>query len=177
MTCKTPVAWSDLHINLSSLCKLIRIYKMDSIVWLITYYWNENLLTWCDSRVFIHIIGLPNIPKASSCMLVNSLLWRHNGRGSVSNHQSHDCLLNRLFRRRWKKASKFSVTALCAGNSPGTGEFPAQMASNAGKSFHLMTSACFTITQHIFMFLEGVQMSFHVCFLWVFLIHWYGCRN
>ena len=41
-----------------------------------------------------------------------------------------DCLLNRLFRRRSKKTSKLCVTGLCAGNSPGTGEFPAQMASN-----------------------------------------------
>ena len=60
-----------------------------------------------------------------------SLLWRHNGRGSVSNHQPRDCLLNRLFRRRSKKTSKLRVTGLCVGNSPGTGEFPAQMASNA----------------------------------------------
>ena len=30
-----------------------------------------------------------------------------------------------------RKTSKLSVTGLCAGNSPGTGEFPAQMASNA----------------------------------------------
>ena len=29
------------------------------------------------------------------------------------------------------KTSKFRVTGLCAGNSPVTGEFPAQMASNA----------------------------------------------
>ena len=29
------------------------------------------------------------------------------------------------------KASKLRVTGLCAGNSPVTGEFPAQMASNA----------------------------------------------
>ena len=36
-----------------------------------------------------------------------------------------------LFRRRSKKTSKVSVTGLCAGNSPGTGEFPAQRASNA----------------------------------------------
>ena len=28
------------------------------------------------------------------------LRWRHNGRDSVSNHQSRDCLLNRLFGRR-----------------------------------------------------------------------------
>ena len=58
------------------------------------------------------------------------LQWRHNGRDCVSNHQPHDCLLNRLFRRRSKKTSKRRVTGLCAGNSPGTGEFPAQMASN-----------------------------------------------
>ena len=59
------------------------------------------------------------------------LLWRHNGRGSVSNHQPHDCLLNGLFRRRSKKTSKLRVTGLCARNSPVPGEFPTQMASNA----------------------------------------------
>ena len=51
--------------------------------------------------------------------------------GVISNHQPHDCLLNRLFRRRSKKTPKLRLTGLCAGNSPGTGEFPAQMASNA----------------------------------------------
>ena len=55
------------------------------------------------------------------------LLWRHNEHDSVSNHQPHDCLLNRLFRRRSKKTSKPRVTGLCVGNS----QFPAQMASNA----------------------------------------------
>ena len=59
------------------------------------------------------------------------LQWRYNGYDSVSNHQPHDCFLNRLFKRRSKKTSKFRVTGLCAGNSPGTGEFLAQMASNA----------------------------------------------
>ena len=57
--------------------------------------------------------------------------WRHNVRDSVSSHQPHDCLLNRLIRRRSKKTPKLRVTGLCAGNSPGTGEFPAQMASCA----------------------------------------------
>ena len=50
---------------------------------------------------------------------------------SVSNHQPHECLLNSLFRHRSKKTSKLRVTGLCAGNSLGTGEFPAQMASYA----------------------------------------------
>ena len=39
----------------------------------------------------------------------STLRWRHNMRGSVSNHQPHDCLLNRLFRRRSKKTSKLRV--------------------------------------------------------------------
>ena len=60
-----------------------------------------------------------------------SLRWRHNDRDSVSNHQPHDCLLDRLFRHRLKKTSKLRVTGLCAGNSPGTGEFPAQRVSYA----------------------------------------------
>ena len=60
-----------------------------------------------------------------------SLQWRHNGRDGILNHQPHDCLLNRLFRHRSKKTSKIRVTGLYAGNSPVTGEFPAQRASNA----------------------------------------------
>ena len=60
----------------------------------------------------------------------SSLRWRQNGHDGVSNHQPHHCLLNRLFGCRSKKTSKIRVTGLCAGNSPGTGEFPAQMASN-----------------------------------------------
>ena len=78
-----------------------------------------------------------------------SLRWRHNGRDGVSNHQPHDCLLNRLFRRRSKKTSKLRITGLCAGNSPVTSEFPAQMASNA----------------------ENVSISWchHVLFIWAVL--------
>ena len=57
-----------------------------------------------------------------------ALQWRHNGLDGVSNHQPHHC---RLFGRRSKKTSKLHITGLCAGNSPGTGEFPAQITSNA----------------------------------------------
>ena len=59
------------------------------------------------------------------------LRWGHRGRDGDSNHQPHDCLLNRLFGCRSKKTSKLRVTGLCVGNSPVTGEFPEQMASNA----------------------------------------------
>ena len=86
-----------------------------------------------DIHAFLHYWISTLIKRR--CRLFSSrkltLRWCHNECYSVSNHQPHDCLLNRLFRCRSKKTSKLRVTGLCAGNSPGTGEFPAQMASNA----------------------------------------------
>ena len=61
---------------------------------------------------------------------LNALQWRHNEYGGVSNHRRLDCLLNHLFRCKSKKTSEVRVTGLCEGNSPVTGEFPAQRASN-----------------------------------------------
>ena len=67
------------------------------------------------------------------CHIHVPLQWRQNERDGVSNHQPHDCLLNRLFRHRSKKTSKPRVTGLCAGDSSMTGKFPAQKASTAEK--------------------------------------------
>ena len=69
-------------------------------------------------------------PSPAPFLFISSLQWCHNGHGSVSNHQPHDCFLNHLFRHRSKKTSKLRVTGLCAGNSLEASEFPAQMASN-----------------------------------------------
>ena len=77
------------------------------------------------------LLSLIRLMMHNPCKLWVTLQWHHNGCDNVSNHQPHDCVLNRLFGRRSKKTSKLRVTGLCAGNSPGTGEFPAQMASNA----------------------------------------------
>ena len=63
-----------------------------------------------------------------------SLRWRHNGHDSVTNHQPHHCLLNRLLGCRSKKTSKLRVNGLCAGNSPVRGQW-------RGKCFHLTTSS------------------------------------
>ena len=65
--------------------------------------------------------------------LIHALQWRHNGRDGVSNHWREHCLLSRFFSSRSKKTSKFRVTGLCPRNSPVTGEFPIQKASNAKK--------------------------------------------
>ena len=44
-----------------------------------------------------------------------SIRWSHDGRDSVSNHQPHHCLLNRIFTRRSKKTSKLRVTGFVWG--------------------------------------------------------------
>ena len=58
------------------------------------------------------------------------LQWRHNGRDSVSNHQPHDCLLRRRLFRHNENIKAPRHWPFFAVNSPVTGEFPAQMASN-----------------------------------------------
>ena len=73
--------------------------------------------------------GFPHANKHGA--LPGTLQWRHNEHNGVSNHRRLDCLLNRLFRRRSKKTSKFRVTGLCEGNSPVACESSAQMASHA----------------------------------------------
>ena len=79
-----------------------------------------------------------------------ALQRRHNERDRVWNLQPHDCLLNCLFRSRSKKTFMVRVTGLCEGNSPVTGEFPAQSASNAERvsiwwRHHGMVSQSFTL--------------------------------
>ena len=58
-------------------------------------------------------------------MLTNpALRWRHNGRDSVLNHQPQPFIQTQI-------NENIKALCHCAGNSPATGEFPAQMASNA----------------------------------------------
>ena len=63
----------------------------------------------------------------------NTLQCRHNGRYSVSNYQPHDCLLNRLFRRRSKKNQSSASLAFVWGihrwlvNSPHKGPVTRKM--------------------------------------------------
>ena len=61
---------------------------------------------------------------------MHPLQWRHMGTIASQITSSRLCT-HCLFRRRSKKTSKLRVTGLCEGNSPVTGDFPAQMASNA----------------------------------------------
>ena len=129
---------------------------------------NDNLLQyWKKVRVLITMRNLSYFEtQRSYCRLLDScskpsqpgdpirftLQWRHNGCNSVSNHQSRHCLLYRLFRLRSKKTSKLCITGICAGNSPLTGEFPAQRTSNAENAsiwwrHHAASETCTKKTQ------------------------------
>ena len=63
------------------------------------------------------------------------LQWRHNEHNGVSNHQPHDRLLNRLFKTQIKENIKAPLHWPLGGgggggDSPVTGDLPAQGASN-----------------------------------------------
>ena len=60
----------------------------------------------------------------------NTLQWRHNERDGVSNHQPHHCLLSRLFKAQIQESIKAPRHWPLCGDSPVTGEFPAQRTSN-----------------------------------------------
>ena len=64
-----------------------------------------------------------------------ALQWRHNERDGVSNHQPPDCLFSRLFKAQIKHQRPTNIKAPCHWplwvEFTGTGEFPAQRASNA----------------------------------------------
>ena len=48
-----------------------------------------------------------------------TLQWRHNGRNGVSNHQPHDCLLNRLFKQMYFVHGHGHITGpLCGDPNP-----------------------------------------------------------
>ena len=60
-----------------------------------------------------HFISNGNLRQYVIHQYPYALQWRHNGRNGISNHQPHDCLLNRLFRLRSNKTSKLCITGFC----------------------------------------------------------------
>ena len=90
----------------------------------VTPYVNTGL---CEANSPVNSSHKWPVTRTTFSNFLESLRWRHNDQDGVSNHQPRHCLLNCLFGRRPKKTSMLRVTGLW----PGTGEFPAQMASNA----------------------------------------------
>ena len=88
---------------------------------LITRYFNFHVDD-CSDKDAAKFKGLLHTTTSMCSNQQRTLQWCHNGRDSVSNHQPHFCL------PWWRhQMETFSVLlAICAGNSPVTGEFPAQ---------------------------------------------------
>ena len=109
-------------------CFFFKFWFMLSSNWFMWYHLLDPIIMTPDCYIY------QNSPifqyTKQSHIKIWPLQWHYNGRDGVSNHKPHDCLLDRLFRRRSKKTSKLRITGLCAGNSPVTGELPTQMASN-----------------------------------------------
>ena len=102
--------------------------------WVILWWF---VVVWYQFIYACYSAGLLFTKKTAS-----SLQWRQNGRDGVSNHQPHDCLLNRLFRQR-KHQSAASLAFVrgihrWAVNSPH--KWPVTWIM-----FHLMTSSCIGI--------------------------------
>ena len=87
--------------------------------------------------IYIRIIAWAYI-----CFITKSegetILWMHRQIITMTSQWARWCLKSPalllftqpFIRAQMKKTSKLRVTGLCEGNSPGTSEFPAQMASN-----------------------------------------------
>ena len=83
-----------------------------------------------------------------------SLQWRNNGRDSASNHQPHDCLLNRLFRCGSKKTT--SNGSWCIGIK---GE--------------MSGTVCVTFTWDIYIYIWVVYSFCLFCRLFIIVTWWY----
>ena len=141
------VTWIAKAHLLISFLYLFLIYSCNKIAWNVdgNLLKLRSIMEWCPLFTFTCLPGKrstewnkmdifpPQFPhssthlKSSYMYHINvpctwdapcTLRWRHNERDGVWNHQPHDCLLSRLFRRRSKKTSKLRVTGLCAGNWP-----------------------------------------------------------
>ena len=130
----------------------VHICRICCYMYSIMNWWYTNCdRSYIDGKIQFHLTALwciyldllvfcPDFPRVSHCkhdarlIMQNALLWRHNERDGVSNHQPHECLLKRLFRPRSEKTSQLSVTGRCEGYSAMTSEFYTQRASNAEKN-------------------------------------------
>ena len=94
--------------------------------------------------------------------LIMLLQWRHNERDGVSNHQPHDCLLHRLFRRRSKKYESSASLAFVWGIHRGPVNSPHKwLVTRKMSPFHDVIM--FRSNHVIWFVLPIVQTSFPQC--------------
>ena len=130
------------HNQTNRICyNLLTLNKVGTILY---HFPESSSKTWCKINhiashcVFCWCETLTWEQTTQVCCC--SLRWRQNGRHSVSNHQPHDCLFNRLFRRRSKKHQSSASLAFVWGIHRDRW-IPRTKGQLRGKCFHLMTSS------------------------------------
>ena len=108
---------THLKLNLAKSCSSITSVSVVQSLWNVA---KSTLVSLPCSVQNFKTIGYVMKKLYSNEVSRDSLQWRHNEHGGVSNHRRLDCLPSRLFRRRSKNTEKLRVTGLCAGNSPVT---------------------------------------------------------
>ena len=124
-------------------------------------------------------IFFSSVTQITQISTLISLQWWHANYDRVSNHQPHGCLFNRLFSRTSKKTSKLRVTRLCVGNTPATGQFPAQRAINRPLTQIMSTFGDVIMSLDIFPLINYLACTFFVfldvdCFFFCFYIMVYA---
>ena len=104
------------------------------------YTTNESHKSLCDGRILKLTYGLSLTCTRTHTLI--SLQWRHNERDGVSNHQPHDCLLNRIFKAQNKENIKAPRLWPLSGEFIEDRWIPRTKGQSRGKCFHLMTSSC-----------------------------------
>ena len=90
------IMWCRRHWN--KFCCIWVPYQTETNGKFLLDTWAHILFRRTGQRRFDRTMSLPS-----------PLQWRHNGRDGVSNHQPHDCLLNRLFTNQRKHQSSASL--------------------------------------------------------------------
>ena len=105
----------------------VQLFSSFSVTIWVHYALSRTLECHCNAVQFITILHTvlrsqqQNVNQTSNSHKRHPRGWAmgcHNGCDGIPNHEPHDYLLKRLFRRRSKKTLKLRVTGLWAVNSP-----------------------------------------------------------
>ena len=122
----SPIQWFQLENRLVHLgLRLFFLHYPNSDTMIVPYLQQTACIPQTCIPCTLFCCGHVNSSKWTVIFYRLTSQWRHNERYGVSNYQRLDCLLNRLYRRRSKKAAELRVTSLCG--------FPLQRASDAEK--------------------------------------------
>ena len=84
----------------------------------VTFYWTlweKMIIYYQNKNIHLGKLHLKLMPAILWPFFQSLLQWRHNERDGVSNHQAHDCLLNRLFKAQIKETSNSVSLVLVRG--------------------------------------------------------------